>query len=60
MKKIMSLALGLAFLTGTAATCFGQETPKKQDQKKSTTQKKGEEKGHEGHDHKDHKHPPAR
>ena len=46
MKKLMTLALGLAFALGTVATTvsFAQETPKKDDTKKSSKKKGGKKK----------------
>jgi hypothetical protein len=45
MKKLMTLALGLAFALGTVATTvsFAQETPKK-DEKKAPKKKGGKKK----------------
>lgn len=42
MKKLMTLALGLAFALGTVATTvsFAQETPKKDDSKDKKGSKK--------------------
>jgi hypothetical protein len=49
MKKLMTLMIGLAFLTGTVATAFAQEKQeptKKEEKKKKKGKKKktGEEK----------------
>jgi hypothetical protein len=35
MKKLMTLALGLAFVFGTVAVSFAQDPPKKEEKKKS-------------------------
>jgi len=44
MKKLMTMMLGLALLTGTASVVFGQDQPKKEDgKKKKGKKKKGEE-----------------
>lgn len=42
MKKLMTLMLGLAFLTGTVATAFAQEKqePTKKEQKKKNKKNK--------------------
>jgi len=42
MKKLMTLMLGLAFLTGTVSVAFSQDAPKKESKKKGK-KKKGEE-----------------
>jgi hypothetical protein len=41
MKKLMTAALALAFLSATVAVSFAQEPPKKEDSK---TKKKGKKK----------------
>jgi hypothetical protein len=45
MKKLMTLMLGLAFLTATVGVSFAQDAPKKEDTKK--TKKKGGKKKEE-------------
>jgi hypothetical protein len=42
MKKLMTLMLGLTFAFSTVAVTFAQDTPKKEDTKK--TKKKGKKK----------------
>ena len=48
MKKLMSIMLGLALITGVATVSFGQESEKKEDGKK----KKGKKKKAEGEEKK--------
>ncbi len=43
MKKLMTLMLGLALLSGTVSVVFGQDAPKKEEKKKKGKKKKGEE-----------------
>jgi len=46
MKKLMSLMLGLALITGTVAITFAQDAPKKEEEgkkKKGGKKKSGEE-----------------
>ena len=45
MKKLMTLMLGMALAFGTVAVSFAQDTPKKEDTKKT---KKGSKKKKEG------------
>lgn len=40
MRKLMTVALALAFLGTTTAVCFAQETPKKQNTKNPKGSKK--------------------
>jgi ribosomal protein L12E/L44/L45/RPP1/RPP2 len=40
MKKLMTLALGLAFAFTTVAVTFAQDTPKKEDTEKKEGKKK--------------------
>ena len=48
MKKLMTLMLGLAFLTGTVATAFAQEpAPKSDTEKKTKKSKKSKKKSTE-------------
>jgi hypothetical protein len=44
MKKLMTVALALAFLCATTAVTFAQETPKKEDTKKKGKKKGGKKK----------------
>ena len=44
MKKLMTVALALAFLGTTATVSFAQDTPKKDDTKKSSKKKGGKKK----------------
>ena len=39
MKKLMTLALGLAFVLGTVSVSFAQDTPKKEAPKKEKKKK---------------------
>jgi hypothetical protein len=39
MKKLMTLMLGLAFVTGTVGSCFAQDAPKPKKEKKAKKQK---------------------
>ena len=43
MKKLMSLMLGLALITGTVAISFAQEPKKEEEGKKKKGKKKGGE-----------------
>ena len=48
MKKLMTLMLGLAFLTTTVAVSFAQDTPKKEEkEEKKDGKKKGGKKKEE-------------
>ena len=44
MKKLMTLMLGMAFMLGTVATTFAQETPKKDETGKTGKKKGGKKK----------------
>jgi len=44
MKRLMTVALALAFLGTTTAVSFAQDTPKKEDSKKSSKKKGGKKK----------------
>ncbi len=45
MKRLMTLMLALAFVTGTVAVAFAQDPPKKEEKK---SKKKGKKKEGEG------------
>jgi hypothetical protein len=47
MKKLMTLALGLAFVLGTVPVSFAQENPPKTEKKKKTSKKKADKKTEE-------------
>ena len=47
MKRLMTLMLALAFLTGTVAVSFAQDQPPKTEKKKGKKGKKGEKKTEE-------------
>ena len=40
MKRMLTLMLGLALVTGTVSVAFGQDQPKKEDGKKKKGKKK--------------------
>ena len=44
MKRLMTIALALAFLGTTTAVSFAQDTPKKENTKKSSKKKGGKKK----------------
>ena len=57
MKKLLTLMLGLTLLVGTGVVVFAQDTPKKEETKKSKKAKKGDKKDDKKDEKKDEKKP---